>query len=189
MLGDLPQAAWRSSPHTRRYFQQLIVLFGTRRLFSAHAEVFPARFMQMPRRLPLLRTRGGISGWSITLNVHWISSPHTRRYFLKVRFLRNTSQLFSAHAEVFPGLSTPPAVVSSSPHTRRYFRPPGRLAPPVGLFSAHAEVFPTRRRLTVLSQALLRTRGGISRMESRSNRRTRSSPHTRRYFLWRHLSA
>ncbi|BAQ21104.1 hypothetical protein cgR_6042 [Corynebacterium glutamicum R] len=40
-----PHCGWRfgSSPHTRRYFHGLLALIVEVALFSAHAEVFPAR--------------------------------------------------------------------------------------------------------------------------------------------------
>ena len=134
---------------------------GTVRLFSAHAEVFPARGISSSVTVSLLRTRGGISiGWKPTDGTI-TSSPHTRRYF-RVAFRRDPLEwLFSAHAEVFPSIAwlvnaTPPLLrtrggisivdksgwweQTSSPHTRRYFRDCGAYLAPESLFSAHAEV-------------------------------------------------
>ena len=155
----------RSSPHTRRYFQQWLNSPPLRALFSAHAEVFPWSAWKSPTTPTLLRTRGGISFVSLSLSPTSVSSPHTRRYFLEREVRQAKRDLFSAHAEVFPnnrlivqhistllrtrgGISCSPQCLpfqgSSSPHTRRYFHV-ARL--PTGgafLFSAHAEVFPCR---------------------------------------------
>ncbi len=70
-----------SSPRTRRYFHG-----GTRRrrgirLFSAHAEVFPALAENCSLVGTLLRARGGISLGKLTVKPPALSSPRTRRYF------------------------------------------------------------------------------------------------------------
>ena len=131
----------------------------------------------------LLRTRGGISYSELWRGRRNDSSPHTRRYFRRIRRVMAFDPLFSAHAEVFPikayNKGTPIALLRtrggisaaikapyeknlSSPHTRRYFPPwPVRLRC-VALFSAHAEVFPPRLRQRGYCHPLLRTRGGIS---------------------------
>ena len=173
-----------SSPHTRRYFQEPKIFLDFKKLFSAHAEVFPSLAPASSIPLPLLRTRGGIS------------HNHTNQGAVPV--------LFSAHAEVFPvqfvlsrsfspllrtrgGISGSPMAGTSmrfsSPHTRRYFPPNRPLGGDISLFSAHAEVFPSQRCAPSTESALLRTRGGISPMENKNGWHHTSSPHTRRYFL------
>ena len=132
-----------SSPHTRRYFLVLSTELKLKRLFSAHAEVFPHIKAGRPGARPLLRTRGGISIMLIMSQMPTASSPHTRRYFQEIDMENDPEVLFSAHAEVFPwyrrqfsdmtpllrtrgGISTRAAMYAqpclSSPHTRRYFR-------------------------------------------------------------------
>ncbi|BAQ21103.1 hypothetical protein cgR_6041 [Corynebacterium glutamicum R] len=90
-----------SSPHTRRYFHSPPGVLLHLRLFSAHAEVFPA--YAIPCFLPdaLLRTRGGISPSGGQAKFLETSSPHTRRYFLTPILRVSRPKLFSAHAEVF----------------------------------------------------------------------------------------
>ena len=172
-----------SSPHTRRYFQEPKIFLDFKKLFSAHAEVFPSLAPASSIPLPLLRTRGGIS------------HNHTNQGAVPV--------LFSAHAEVFPvqfvlsrsfspllrtrgGISGSPMAGTSmrfsSPHTRRYFPPNRPLGGDISLFSAHAEVFPRWRTKMVGITPLLRTRGGISCVSGDEAVGAVSSPHTRRYF-------
>src|SRR5699024_10496937 len=93
-----------SSPHTRRYFHGQVFLVGQLFLFSAHAEVFPEGGGDREELLTLLRTRGGISYFLVSFFISWGSSPHTRRYFLFCRRVFHRMGLFSAHAEVFPGI-------------------------------------------------------------------------------------
>ena len=96
-------------------------------------------------------------------NKQRVSSPHTRRYFLSGLLGGGSTELFSAHAEVFPNPARYPTptkallrtrggislyitgtlwTTSSSPHTRRYFLISVNHYEPALLFSAHAEVFP-----------------------------------------------
>ena len=131
-----------SSPRTRRYFRYRRARGRPRPLFSAHAEVFPARQGRVPARRPLLRARGGISPLCRGPKRWWISSPRTRRYFTSSASKDSAPRLFSAHAEVFPaaampaspseallrargGISVSPVcralLHDSSPRTRRYF--------------------------------------------------------------------
>ena len=192
-----------SSPHTRRYFQPSFTPTLVGRLFSAHAEVFPGQLIIDIVDKSLLRTRGGISNQPVITRTAQHSSPHTRRYFQRISHKPADNNLFSAHAEVFPkksGIGSPAIsllrtrggisgvtyqrrlVPLSSPHTRRYFllcELPALLG---CLFSAHAEVFPDTGSVLRLGQALLRTRGGISRFHRHPSLQQRSSPHTRRYF-------
>ena len=132
-----------------------------------------------------------------------ISSPRTRRYFQLLTLRPGITELFSAHAEVFPFMSeqTDPKNAllrarggistlensavqarASSPRTRRYFR---RLRSDKFrhlLFSAHAEVFP-RPACRIFSRVpLLRARGGISIETNTVDASDISSPRTRRYF-------
>ena len=53
-----------------------------RKLFSAHAEVFPSPPHSHLKGTPLLRARGGISTAFQVDHLHPRSSPRTRRYFL-----------------------------------------------------------------------------------------------------------
>ena len=55
-----------SSPRTRRYFHHCGTSGRWGRLFSAHAEVFPAKSIQTFCPLSLLRARGGISSTAPT---------------------------------------------------------------------------------------------------------------------------
>ena len=136
-------------------------------------------------------------------NKQRVSSPHTRRYFLSGLLGGGSTELFSAHAEVFPcggrcrfrllsllrirgGISVMDeqlrGVIYSSPHTRRYFHRHRRETARAQLFSAHAEVFPRPCSATLRPWSLLRTRGGISMSCQLTNVVITSSPHTRRYF-------
>ena len=172
-----------SSPRTRRYFLRPGASPRRRRLFSAHAEVFPCRTYSTRSSPPLLRARGGISHVIPIEEAARISSPRTWRYFQRGRRRHPSRDLFSAHAEVFPaarherlhdrpllrargGISEPVQAYMrgwcSSPRTRRYFRTRRRQAVPWWLFSAHAEVFPLPLRSTTSTGSLLRARGGIS---------------------------
>src|SRR5699024_3087542 len=72
--------------------------------------------------------------------------------------------------------------VPSPPHTRRYLPRRGAHHRPHPLFSAHAEVFPEHAKKYLHDHALLRTRGGISRLELEHLPGGISPPHTRRYF-------
>ena len=101
---DWFQLGWGllTSPHTRRYFHHRHHLGVREGLFSAHAEVFPNLNPNPPRRMTLLRTRGGISKLQRVLGDGMDSSPHTRRYFRASAVGCSLELLFSAHAEVFP---------------------------------------------------------------------------------------
>ena len=201
--GLVPDRRRRSSPHTRRYFLESKPGGTDGLLFSAHAEVFPQLPRLRPAKSSLLRTRGGISISHSEEGVTMSSSPHTRRYFPVLEISIRTTDLFSAHAEVFPWLwftgrrRTPllrtrggiscaggcgPTRRRSSPHTRRYFLVHPLQHSPSQLFSAHAEVFPNNQEIAIPEGTLLRTRGGISGLARRVNPETGSSPHTRRYF-------
>jgi len=71
-------------------------------LFSAHAEVFPAKGLLESKRRALLRACGGISDHGIAEVLARTSSPRMRRYFRVAGDLLHFVFLFSAHAEVFP---------------------------------------------------------------------------------------
>ncbi|BAQ21105.1 hypothetical protein cgR_6043 [Corynebacterium glutamicum R] len=94
-----------SSPHTRRYFRAESIAKAEEKLFSAHAEVFPAYRERSLALQALLRTRGGISLNSVGIHQRGTSSPHTRRYFRQSAHHLPHRPLFSAHAEVFPMIS------------------------------------------------------------------------------------
>ena len=134
------------------------------------------------------------------------SSPHTRRYFTNPATKDLEAVLFSAYAEVFPGIANrkarslsllrirggisglrcrPPACRCSSPHTRRYFQVGVLADRAADLFSAYAEVFPSAFHIGFLVFPLLRIRGGISREAGVRRGLGYSSPHTRRYFPYR----
>ena len=99
--GDLAELEV-SSPRTRRYFPPEGESHDHPRLFSAHAEVFPALDGYSFAAGPLLRARGGISlGVSMAM-ARANSSPRTRRYFRVPPRAMASACLFSAHAEVFP---------------------------------------------------------------------------------------
>ena len=78
---NLAHLTHRSSPHTRRYFQQSQKDKPDSYLFSAHAEVFPNTSCLPSICCTLLRTRGGISASIASFIGLPSSSPHTRRYF------------------------------------------------------------------------------------------------------------
>ena len=94
-----------SSPRTRRYFPGMSTQTTPKRLFSAHAEVFPFNSKAFKAAHPLLRARGGISKLHRALAHIAASSPRTRRYFLAHGLHATYHHLFSAHAEVFPRLA------------------------------------------------------------------------------------
>ena len=192
-----------SSPRTRRYFRRFLPRRPSGKLFSAHAEVFPSTLGIQNLSTSLLRARGGISVKRVHQGGAYGSSPRTRRYFLRSLFLLMWLGLFSAHAEVFPSvrvtmadsvallrarggislaISAPVVESPSSPRTRRYFPMFSQGLVNIRLFSAHAEVFPVVGVVAELLQALLRARGGISRVTSKVPSITFSSPRTRRYF-------
>ena len=76
------QLVGTSSPRTRRYFRHHPLRNPTGRLFSAHAEVFPALVPVPTIRRALLRARGGISTIAEHNHRQPASSPRTRRYCL-----------------------------------------------------------------------------------------------------------
>ena len=94
--------AFVSSPRTRRYFQHGCKHQQCIRLFSAHAEVFPAAIASVACCWALLRARGGISLSRSSSSYSSFSSPRTRRYFQSRPKPNPCRCLFSAHAEVFP---------------------------------------------------------------------------------------
>ena len=192
-----------SSPHTRRYFRQLLHHPHRHLLFSAYAEVFPGQETHVLKKGALLRIRGGISYRNSRNKSQSSSSPHTRRYFTSTSVQFIDMELFSAYAEVFPrprsrmwtgfsllrirgGISqttdTPTTEPVSSPHTRRYFRLICRRMALCRLFSAYAEVFPPAGVSGLGHKSLLRIRGGISIPVEIWLEAVVSSPHTRRYF-------
>ena len=93
-----------SSPRTRRYFQLRSNPPMGCNLFSAHAEVFPRLLVKIRGSMALLRARGGISVGAGTAYKYLTSSPRTRRYFLRSSPPPPHTELFSAHAEVFPAI-------------------------------------------------------------------------------------
>ena len=192
-----------SSPRMRRYFLLYRRRSQARRLFSAHAEVFPRRRNRMTLFFALLRACGGISYEGAAKKLMTASSPRMRRYFLRLHSRNRENLLFSAHAEVFPDLTSRPYTqksllracggislshclrvleLSSSPRMRRYFRFFRHALRGTVLFSAHAEVFPKSALVYPESAPLLRACGGISTGLGSSFMREISSPRMRRYF-------
>ncbi|SQH27577.1 Domain of uncharacterised function (DUF2825) [Arcanobacterium haemolyticum] len=178
-------------------------------LFPAHAGVFPATIASPIVLCALPRTRGGISGSPGKQGPTGPSSPHTRGYFQVRLYLGTPHALFPAHAGVFPigtlatpvmvtlprtrgGISTsrlrPPWIRTSSPHTRGYFLPFTQSLFTYALFPAHAGVFLDNPGKKDVSFALPRTRGGISPHRLCQAPRCSSSPHTRGYFHFAHVS-
>ena len=96
-----------SSPRTRRYFREKGPPPCAGWLFSAHAEVFPSFGCHILSSRPLLRARGGISEIGEYEFSDRHSFPRTRRYFPDHGARDHRRQLFSAHAEVFPGRHRP----------------------------------------------------------------------------------
>ena len=90
-----------SSPRTRRYFRSASRLCAHRRLFPAHAGVFPDRPHRRPTRWSLPRARGGISNHPAFTSRPVGSSPRTRGYFRDWPAVRHHHHLFPAHAGVF----------------------------------------------------------------------------------------
>ena len=140
---------------------------------------------------------------AVNINNAFVSSPRTRRYFRFMPVKFRGAVLFSAHAEVFPGIAQGMQQAGtllrarggishswcckwcckpSSPRTRRYFQHNQVAVWYVVLFSAHAEVFPAAIASVACCWALLRARGGISLSRSSSSYSSFSSPRTRRYF-------
>ncbi len=91
-----------SSPHTRGYFLHSKRRTRPRRLFPAHAGVFPPSPELYPHEYPLPRTRGGISASKRWKQITDSSSPHTRGYFHTTSAVKRFGLLFPAHAGVFP---------------------------------------------------------------------------------------
>ena len=85
--GGISRARWLgkcvliSSPHTRGYFRRCPRFYPRLSLFPAHAGVFPSTRRRNSPKVPLPRTRGGISSGRHVLLVEVDSSPHTRGYF------------------------------------------------------------------------------------------------------------
>ena len=160
----MPYSKRHSSPRTRGYFLRRVCDALRGRLFPAHAGVFPSMRRSAPGSSTLPRARGGISGsWSLYRRT-WCSSPRTRGYFRDPPPVQPGSQLFPAHAGVFPtrgahraeSLPLPRArggisyldlcvkqAADPSPRTRGYFHGLAASALPGHLFPAYAGVLRT----------------------------------------------
>ena len=152
-----------SSPRTRGYFRGRVSIRFRRRLFPAHAGVFPQTESSDRRERTLPRARGGISNTCQPARNIPRSSPRTRGYFPVSEAHISPRHLFPAHAGVFPVCAARLAALSalprarggissrrgrkmanpdSSPRTRGYFHHRERRFRPAQLFPAHAGVFP-----------------------------------------------
>ena len=107
-----------SSTHTRGYFHRGRHGLPRIGLFPAHAGVFPRRHKLPGYRRALPRTRGGISFRHARQNISKFSSPHTRGYFRGSPSKRRKSELFPAHAGVFPPLPDSSKTKQPLPRTR-----------------------------------------------------------------------
>ena len=193
-----------SSPRTRGYFQRHYYTDRPMNLFPAHAGVFPALAGLSVQWGPLPRARGGISASGGETFAVIVSSPRTRGYFQASGTHSRNTQLFPAHAGVFPcecdrHFCRPPLPrarggisqirigdepwETSSPRTRGYFRCHGAAANTQALFPAHAGVFPLTPARRTVWLPLPRARGGISTTKREALSSCISSPRTRGYFL------
>ena len=91
-----------SSPRTRGYFRDYSRIVRARRLFPAHAGVFPLPSVSADCVEALPRARGGISVRAQMAEYQRFSSPRTRGYFRVERVAPPACSLFPAHAGVFP---------------------------------------------------------------------------------------
>ena len=132
-------------------------------LFSAYAEVFPRFSKEDAEALAFLCLRRGVSKARIRwLRIHGFSLP-TQRCFSLSLWKQPALLLFSAYAEVFPGLTTR-SVLSA------------------GLFSAYAEVFPATRSHRISWNPFLCLRRGVSECERQKFRLILFSLPTQRCF-------
>ena len=93
-----------SSPRTRGYFHNPGRHGSHRQLFPAHAGVFQHFRPLNKAQGSLPRARGGISTPCTSRVTISSSSPRTRGYFRQARLNTRHTQLFPAHAGVFPAL-------------------------------------------------------------------------------------
>ncbi len=153
-----------SSPLTRGCFYMDFFIKDKKRIFPAHAGVFPGSIVTISPSLHLPRSRGGVSSFLTWRTDCCGSSPLTRGCFLETRLLVLEVSIFPAHAGVFldfaikkdefvdlprsrGGVSCasrcPRRCGPSSPLTRGCFlceQMPEKMWP---VFPAHAGVFPT----------------------------------------------
>ena len=160
----LPQLRRRSfSLPTQRCFVQRNTRQHGQQLFSAYAEVFPRFSKEDAEALAFLCLRRGVSKARIRwLRIHGFSLP-TQRCFSLSLWKQPALLLFSAYAEVFPGLTTR-SVLSA------------------GLFSAYAEVFPATRSHRISWNPFLCLRRGVSECERQKFRLILFSLPTQRCF-------
>ena len=148
---------------TQRCFWGESRFYGVFRLFSAYAEVFPRFSKEDAEALAFLCLRRGVSKARIRwLRIHGFSLP-TQRCFSLSLWKQPALLLFSAYAEVFPGLTTR-SVLSA------------------GLFSAYAEVFPATRSHRISWNPFLCLRRGVSECERQKFRLILFSLPTQRCF-------
>ena len=105
VAADFDRLNFRSSPRTRGYFRGVRPLYYLKRLFPAHAGVFPESHTRPAMPVTLPRARGGISAALAAPITTPASSPRTRGYFQAAYGVKETVELFPAHAGVFPAVA------------------------------------------------------------------------------------
>ena len=174
-----------SSPRTRRYFRSASRLCAHRRLFPAHAGVFPVAFGETTKIPSLPRARGGISeAWAFD-QVSGHSSPRTRGYFHIGEGATLWDLLFPAHAGVFPRLASRQASSPPLPRARGGISGLDELRRATGASSPRTRgYFQTHSGVVDFFATLPRARGGISVDRLNVSRMRGSSPRTRGYFQY-----
>ena len=139
---DSPEGVAFSLP-TQRCFQIVYPKCHDPFLFSAYAEVFLLEYFRRVGAQSFLCLRRGVSIAVPGNAAETDFSLPTQRCFLRLHASGRVIHLFSAYAEVFPGLTTR-SVLSA------------------GLFSAYAEVFLTVSSAATEAQTFLCLRRGVS---------------------------
>ena len=153
------------------------------RVFSAYAEVFLVKSVDVKLEPSFLRVRGGVSKSQFAYTNADGFSPRTRRCFRKSPSREDRGVVFSAYAEVFLLIITPKKTERSflrvrggvsfvrlstfprtkfSPRTRRCFLVKSLALSFAPVFSAYAEVFLSQAFATFRWSRFLRVRGGVS---------------------------
>ncbi len=107
-----------SSPRTRGWFRDGILLDEERLVFPAHAGVFLIDVIHAIRRAGLPRTRGGVSCTLRVVAVPPESSPRTRGCFLLCSHTGSYQPVFPAHAGVFLAVFIRRHVIDRLPRAR-----------------------------------------------------------------------
>ena len=177
--------------------------FGDCLVFSARAEVFREPKKSFSAQKSFLRASGGVSSVSVLRPVVRLFSPRERRCFYCEGKACDSSLVFSARAEVFPGRSLrenqdasflrasggvstfylrPFCPFPFSPRERRCFYTLYSCQNLTQVFSARAEVFPWRRLEFPGDLRFLRASGGVSTVVAGPANEKRFSPRERRCF-------